>query len=195
MAVPRSELCSCLSDLQCRHEISLRATYFRRDLPHVVGSPNLRVICSIRLPFNHRSLAQLRASKLSQQYDLVDENQCSPVSCICRVSNIQLSSLISHWGLNGSLKFSNISLCTCHNLLTPEALHILTKTDASVLTSVDVKPLVNPQILISKLSAMPVLRSCVLPTACTILCVRFTCFVRDIFFPPPQAKHSIRVTG
>ena len=25
-------------------------------------------------------------------------------------------------GINGSLKFSNTSLCTCHNLLTPEAL-------------------------------------------------------------------------
>ena len=35
------------------------------------------------------------------------------------------------------------SLCTCHNLLTPEALHILTNADASVLTSVGVKPLVD----------------------------------------------------
>ena len=35
------------------------------------------------------------------------------------------------------------SLCTCHNLLTPEALHILTKSDASVLTSVGVKPLAD----------------------------------------------------
>ena len=46
-------------------------------------------------------------------------------------------------GLSGSLKFSNTSLCTCHNLLTPEALPILTKTDAAVLTSVGVKPLVD----------------------------------------------------
>ncbi len=89
----------------------------------------------------------------------------------------QLSSLISHKGPDGSLKFSSASLCTCHNLLTPEILHILTMSDASVLTSVDVKPLVVSQLLLSKLSAMPVLRSCALPTACTILCVRFTHFV------------------
>jgi hypothetical protein len=89
----------------------------------------------------------------------------------------QFSSLISHKGSDGSLKFSTASLCTCHNLLTPETLHILTMSDASVLTSVDVKPLVESQLLLSKLSAMPVLRSCKLPTACTILCVRFTHFV------------------
>ena len=46
-------------------------------------------------------------------------------------------------GINGSLKFSNASLCTCHNLLTPEALHILTKSNASVLASVGVKPLTD----------------------------------------------------
>ena len=40
----------------------------------------------------------------------------------------------------------NTSLCTCHNLLTPGALHTLTKTDASVLTSVGVKPLVDPNL-------------------------------------------------
>ena len=72
----------------------------------------------------------------------------------------QFSSLISHKGPDGSLKFSTASLCTCHNLLTPETLHILTMSDASVLTSVDVKPLVESQLLLSKLSAMPVLRSC-----------------------------------
>jgi len=55
----------------------------------------------------------------------------------------QFSSFIPHKGSDGSLKFSTASLCTCHNLLTPETLHILTMTDASVLTSVDVKPLVD----------------------------------------------------
>ncbi len=100
--------------------------------------------------------------------------------------------VFSHWGPDGALKFSNTSLCTCHNLLTPEALHILTKADASVLTSVDVKPLVDPQVLISKLSAMPVLRSCVLPTACTILCVRFTYLVRTCFFSVLRHRRNTR---
>lgn len=56
----------------------------------------------------------------------------------------------------------NTSLRTCHNLWTPEALHTLTRTDASVLTSVGVKPLVDLN-FISKLSAMPVLRKYGLP--------------------------------
>ena len=63
---------------------------------------------------------------------------------LCFVSlAFQFSLIISRKGSNGSLKFSNTSLCTCHNLLTPEALHTLTKSDASVLTSVGVKPLVD----------------------------------------------------
>jgi hypothetical protein len=63
---------------------------------------------------------------------------------LCFVSlAFQHSPIVSHQGSNGPLKFSNTSLCTCHNLLTPEALHILTNTDASVLTSVGVKPLVD----------------------------------------------------
>jgi hypothetical protein len=35
----------------------------------------------------------------------------------------------------------------------------------------------------------------VAPTACRILCVRFTCLVRLLLLPPPQAQHSIRVGG
>jgi len=59
--------------------------------------------------------------------------------------------------------------------MTPEALHILTMTDASVLTSVYVKTLVDLKLLFE---AVPALRGCDPPTACTILCVRFTHFVR-----------------
>jgi hypothetical protein len=58
--------------------------------------------------------------------------------------------------------------------MTPEALHILTMADASVLTSVCVKTLVNLNL---HFEAVPALRSCEPPTACTILCVRFTHFV------------------
>lgn len=86
----------------------------------------------------------------------------------------QFSFLASDQGLNGPPKFLDASLCTCHSLLTPEILHILTKTDASVLTSVYVKTLVD---LDFHFEAVPALRGCEPPAACTILCVRFTHFV------------------
>jgi len=59
--------------------------------------------------------------------------------------------------------------------MTPEILHTLTITDASVLTSVYVKTLVD---LNWHFEAVPALRRCERPTACAILCVRFTHFVR-----------------
>ena len=86
----------------------------------------------------------------------------------------QSSSCASNQGLDGSPKFLYASLCTCHSLLTPETLHILTTTDASVLPSVYVKTLGDLNL---PFEAVPALRSYELPTACTILCVRFTHFV------------------
>ncbi len=59
--------------------------------------------------------------------------------------------------------------------MTPEILHILTMADASVLPSVYVKTLGDPNF---NFEAVPTLRSYEHPTACTILCVRFTHFVR-----------------
>jgi len=58
--------------------------------------------------------------------------------------------------------------------MTPGTLHILTNADASVLTSVYVKTLVDPN---WHFEAVPAFRSCEPPAACTILCVRFTHFV------------------
>lgn len=87
---------------------------------------------------------------------------------------IQSPSIISCQGLDGAPKFLYASLCTCHSLMTPEILHILTNTDASVLTSVYVKTLVDLNL---HFEAVPTFRSCELPTACTILYVRFTHFV------------------
>jgi len=121
----------------------LRATYFRQDLPHVAGSPNLRVLWLIRLPFNHRLLSQLRVSQLSSRVLIILRYQRRTVSTSLRVSSISVSENNVIRGINGSLKFSNASLCTCHNLLTPEVLHILTNTNASVLVSVGVKPLTD----------------------------------------------------
>ena len=68
----------------------LRATYFRQDLSHVVGSPNLRVLCLIRLPSDHRQLSPLRASLLSLWYEIIVERQRSPVSECLRVSSISV---------------------------------------------------------------------------------------------------------
>ncbi len=59
--------------------------------------------------------------------------------------------------------------------MTPEILHTLTSAGASVLTSVYVKTLVD---LNWHFEAVPTFRRCERPTACTILCVRFTHFVR-----------------
>ena len=92
---------------------------------------------------------------------------------------IQSPSVVSCQGLNGPPKFLYASLCTCHSLMTPEILHILTHADASVLTSVYVKTLVDLDL---HFEAVPTFRSCELPTACTILCVRFTLFVHLLKF-------------
>jgi len=58
--------------------------------------------------------------------------------------------------------------------MTPEILHTLTITDASVLTSGYVKTLVGLNL---HFEAVPSFRRCERPTAGTILCVRFTHFV------------------
>jgi len=81
--------------------------------------------------------------------------------------------------------------------MTPETLHTLTITDASVLTSVYVKTLVD---LNFHFEAVPAFRRCERPAACTILCVRFTHFVRLLelekkTLAPPWAQHSIRLGG
>jgi hypothetical protein len=73
--------------------------------------------------------------------------------------------------------------------MTPEILHILTSADASVLTSVYVKTLVD---LDWHFEAIPTFRSCELPTACTILCVRFTHFVRLLKLAFFQNKLRLR---
>jgi len=125
------------------HEIPFRATYFRQDLSHVVDSPNLRVLCLIRLPSDHRQLPsyELRCFSCDMKLLLSTSAVLSPHVFVSLA--FQFSSLISHKSPDGFLKFSSASLCTCHNLLTTEILHILTMSDAYVLTSVDVKPLVD----------------------------------------------------
>ncbi len=94
---------------------------------------------------------------------------------------------------SGLPEFSSVSLPACHGLRTPVDLHILAKTDASVLPSVNVKTL--------GVHNFP-FRSCTstsgcatIPTAYRILCLRLACLVREsrIRSTPPQAQDSIRV--
>ena len=103
------------------------------------------------------------------------ENSAVP-SPLCFVSlAIPSPLIISCQGLDGAPKFLYASLCTCHSLMTPEILPALTSVGASVLTSVYVKTLVD---LDFHFEAVPAFRRCERPAACTILCVRFTHFVR-----------------
>jgi hypothetical protein len=92
------------------YEIPLQATYFRQDLPHVAGFPNLRVLCLIRLPFNHRLLALSHASLLPQQSGTICEYQRSSVSSSCRVSSISVFSRNAPPGVFMGLSSSQIHL-------------------------------------------------------------------------------------
>jgi len=117
--------------------------------------PTLRVLCLIRLPdFPDRMKHNPTTSAVPSLQGFVS-------------LAFQSSSCASNQGLDGSPKFLSASLCTCHSLLTPETLHILTKTDASVLPSVYVKTLGDLNL---PFEAVPALRRYELPTACTILC-------------------------
>ena len=78
---------------------------------------------------------------------------------------------------DGPPKFLRASLHACHGLMTPADLHILAKTDASVLPSAHVKTLGVAQLAFRSCTSTS--GSAASPTACMILCVRFTCFVRS----------------
>jgi len=72
---------------------------------------------------------------------------------------IQFPFIVSDQGLSGSPKFLDASLCTCHSLMTPGILHTLTKTGASVLTSVYVKTLVDSKFSFRSCTNFQVLRT------------------------------------
>jgi hypothetical protein len=44
MAIPRSEVGLCISDLRVRHKFPLRAAYLCQPLPHVDGFPALGLL-------------------------------------------------------------------------------------------------------------------------------------------------------
>ena len=77
----------------------------------------------------------------------------------------------------GLPEFYSTSLLACHGLMTPVDLHILAKTDASVLPSASVKTLgVHDYPFRSCTSTSGYTAT---PAAYRILCLRLTCFVRD----------------
>jgi hypothetical protein len=83
----------------------------------------------------------------------------------------------------GLPEFYGASLLACHSLMTPVDLHILAKTDASVLPSVYVKTL---GIHNCNFEAVPALQGTRFPLrAYKILCLRLTHLVRCISTTPP----------
>jgi len=145
-----------------RYEFPVRATYSRHSLPLVIGFPNLWVLW----------------------------NDPTPIKVISAFPMQSTPRLPESRNNDGYPKFLNASLCTCHSLRTPETLHILTIADASVLTSVYVKTLVDLN-FVSKLYQLSGATSpyglhnslCTLHLYCSN------------FHSPPQAQHSIRVAG
>ena len=142
--------------LHVRDEFPLRATCFRRVLPHVRGFPTLRVLCSIRLPIRIR-----RAFPFTVLLRLPDElstsqlrfrhSSVSGFPLLCLTTRIPYSDPSHSQEPMGPPKFFDASLLTCHGLTTPTDLPILAKADGLVLPSVNVKTLGVRNKLISKL--------------------------------------------
>ena len=155
----------------------MRSTYFRQDLPHVVGSPNLRVLCLVRpggapLPYDHRLLSQLRTSPLSQWSYTIIEYLRKTVSTLLRLFSISISSNSIPPGIEWVSQVFDTSLCT---------------------QNTSWGRLYMPQPFDSGGPPHPYQVGC--------FCVdfggqalRFNCFVGDLF-SPPQAQHPIRVVG
>ncbi len=85
-----------------RHEFPLRATYSRRSLPRVIGSPVSEYYGSIRLPKDLRS----------------------PIPLPVRLSYLRRP-LMGRSGVFGVSQVPETSLITCHSLRTPAAFHDL----------------------------------------------------------------------
>lgn len=139
-----------------RNEFPLRATCFRRVLPHVVGFPHLRVGCSIRLPIRIRPAfpvtvllrlpGALSASKLRFRHRSV-----SGFPLTCPNSRLPYCDTSHSQELMGPPKFFDASLPACHGLWTPADLHSLANAEVLVLPSVCVKTLGVRNTLMSKL--------------------------------------------
>ncbi len=126
------------------------------------------------------SLSQYSSACLTQGSIRSVRFQHSPVSrfpLLCLTSCIPCFHLSPRQEPMGPPKFFDVSLPTCHGLMTPADLHILAKADDLVLPSVNVKTLGIRSKLISKLYQH--FRVRVTPTAYRILCLRFTCLVRQ----------------
>jgi hypothetical protein len=148
--------------------LPLQAANNRQPLPHVAGSPDLRVLRADPTP---------RAPSVGLPV-WVDVTYLFP-------------------GALGASQVPDASLRTCHVLRTPPELHRLARTAASCWLPrplprrpPDVSPC-GEELQLSGLYQTS--GSTVSPTARTVLCVRFSFFVR--VDPPPKLQHSIRVAG
>ena len=94
----------------------------------------------------------------------------------------------------GPPEFSDISLPACHGLRTPADLHILAKTDASVLPSVNVKTLGIREKLISKLCQHFRERDLPCGLQDSLSTLHLSCSPTSML-TPPQVQDSIRVDG
>ena len=148
-----------------RDEFPFRATCFRRVLPHVVGFPYRRVLCSIRLPNRIRRafplpvLLRLPGGRFTstvrfQQRSVSGFPLLCPHSCIPSFDTSRSQERL------GAPKFFNVSLPACHGLRTPADLPTLAHTGDLVLPSVCVKTL---GIRDSHVAAVPALQGTRLP--------------------------------
>jgi hypothetical protein len=173
-----------------RDEFPFRAACFRRDLPHVVSFPHLRVLCSIRFPSRIRwafpltVLLHLPAPCFTATLRF---QHCSvsgfPLPCL--KSCIPYTVIFHGQERLGPPKFFDASLPACHGLRTPADLHILAKTDALVLPSVCVKTLgVRNKRLFEAVPALQGARSPLRPTG-------FAVYASPILFAvSPRLRHG-----
>ena len=182
-----------------RHKFPLRATYSRQVLPHVVGSPHLRVLCLIRLPIGIRRtfpftvLLRLpdRLSMLTLRF------QHSPVSRFLLRASIAvyptpaLPTGRSLWGLPSSLTylFLHATACGLRRTFTSKPI-----TDALVLPSAIVKTLGVRENLISKLYQHFRVRDHPYGLQDSLSTLHLFCSPTSLS-TPPQAQDSIRVGG
>jgi hypothetical protein len=132
-----------------RHEYPFRATYSRGVLRHVAGFPDLRLLCPIRHP------STLALASLPDRSLFLDSTRAHTVSRVhypFRVPTLPVSS--RHFG-SGAFGASWVPRRISSRMPQPDDSagppHPRLGTDASVLPSVHVKTLGDPELSLSKL--------------------------------------------
>ena len=123
----------------------------------------------------HHDISRLTCTWLSHAQSTMP-NKTPQLHAVAHFSEHLPESKTHDQELPGLPEFSNVSLPACHGLWTPADLHILAKTDASVLPSASVKTLgVHDYQFRSCLSTSGYTAT---PTAYRILCLRLARLVR-----------------